>query len=134
VITVSSVSSSIDTRELDSDTCLRRPSRVPRGENRIHRSRLRGRSRRVPHKRLAAGEFLQRGGEVTRHAAFVAKGCLRNYVIDPKGREHIIQFAPETWWLADAPSLTNRTPSQYFIDAIEDSELLLIDGRRTRSS
>src|SRR5262245_63351478 len=56
------------------------------------------------HKRLPAGEFLQRAGDVTQHAAFVATGCLRNYVIDPKGKEHIIQFAPETWWLADANS------------------------------
>ena len=54
--------------------------------------------------RLAAGEFLQRAGEVTRHAAFVASGCLRSYVIDANGKEHIIQFAPETWWLADAPA------------------------------
>src|SRR5262245_31674979 len=80
-------------------------------------------------KTLAAGEFLQRGGEVTRHAVFVARGCLRNYIIDGKGKEHIVQFAPETWWLADSASLNNGTPSQYFIDAIEDSELLLIDGR-----
>ena len=80
------------------------------------------------YRRLRAGEFLQRGGEVTRYAAFVAIGCLRNYVLDAKGKEHIVQFAPETWWLADATSLNNGTPSAYFIDAIEDSELLLIDG------
>ena len=79
-------------------------------------------------RRLGAGEFLQRGGEVTTHAAFVASGCLRNYVIDAKGKEHIVQFAPETWWLADSNSLNTRAPSQYFIDAIEDSELLLIDA------
>ncbi len=79
-------------------------------------------------KRLAAGEFLQRAGDVSRHAAFVAIGCLRNFVIDAKGKEHIVQFAPETWWLADSQSLNNRTPSQYFIEAIEDSEVLLIDG------
>src|SRR6185436_6964200 len=36
--------------------------------------------------------------------------------------------APETWWLADAVSLRERTPSPYFIEAIEDSELLLLDG------
>jgi CRP-like cAMP-binding protein len=79
-------------------------------------------------KRLAAGNFLQRAGDVTRYAAFVASGCLRNYVIDAKGKEHIVQFAPETWWLADSTSLNTGTPSQYFVDAIEDTEVLLIDG------
>ena len=77
---------------------------------------------------LRAGDILQRGGEVAAHAAFVASGCLRSYVIDAKGREHVVQFAPENWWLSDTFSLMNRTPSQYFIDAVEDSEILLLDG------
>jgi len=79
-------------------------------------------------RRLAAGEYLQRAGDVARYAAFVSSGCLRNYVIDARGKEHIVQFAPETWWLADATSLRDRTPTQYFFDAIEDSSILLIDG------
>ena len=76
---------------------------------------------------LRPREFLQRAGSVATHAAFVARGCLRSYVIDAKGKEHIVQFAPETWWLADNVSLSSRTPSDYFMDALEDSELLLID-------
>jgi CRP-like cAMP-binding protein len=80
-------------------------------------------------KRLSAGDILQRAGNVTRHFTFVAAGCLRSYTIDAKGKEHIVQFAPETWWLVDATSLSGGTPSPYFVDAIEDSELLLIDGR-----
>lgn len=79
-------------------------------------------------KNLRAGELLQRAGDVARHAAFVASGCLRSYVIDARGKEHIVQFAPETWWLADNTSLTTGAASQYFIDAIEPSELLLIDS------
>ncbi len=82
----------------------------------------------VQFRRLSTGEFLHRAGEVPRYAAFVASGCLRNYVIDAKGKEHIVQFAPENWWLADGPNLSARTPTPYFIDAIEDSELVLLDG------
>ena len=76
---------------------------------------------------LRAGESLHQAGEVARYAAFVARGCLRSYVIDPKGKEHIVMFAPETWWLADNISLATKTPSQYFVDAIEDSDVLLIE-------
>src|SRR5262245_24914838 len=68
---------------------------------------------------LKSGDYLQRAGEPSRYATFVANGCLRSYVIDAKGKEHIVQFAPETWWLADATSLRTGAPSQYFIDAIE---------------
>ena len=77
---------------------------------------------------LPANDFLQRAGAVAKYSAFVAKGCLRKYVIDAEGKEHIVQFAPETWWLADASSLANGTPAQYFVDAIEDSDLLLLDA------
>jgi CRP-like cAMP-binding protein len=77
---------------------------------------------------LPSGEFLQRAGDVATRAAFVASGCLRSYVIDAKGKEHIIQFAPETWWLGDATSLYEGRPTQYFYQAVEPSELLLIDG------
>jgi CRP-like cAMP-binding protein len=80
------------------------------------------------YKRVSAGDFLQRAGDIASYAVFVASGCLRNYVIDGKGKEHIVQFAPETWWLSDATSLNSGAPSPYFIDAIEDSDVLLIDG------
>ena len=43
---------------------------------------------------LLAGESLQRAGDVSKYAAFVARGCLRSYVIDPKGKEHIVLFCP----------------------------------------
>jgi CRP-like cAMP-binding protein len=77
---------------------------------------------------LPAGAFLQRAGEVPTHGAFVASGCLRSYIIDAKGKEHIVQFAPENWWLSDGGSMMSGRPTQYFIDAVEDSELLLIDA------
>jgi CRP-like cAMP-binding protein len=76
---------------------------------------------------VRAGEFFQRAGTAATHAAFVASRCLRTYVIDSNGKEHVLQFAPETWWVADATSLATGSPSQYFIDAVEDSQLLLID-------
>ena len=77
---------------------------------------------------LGAGDFLQRAGEISQCAAFVTTGCLRSYVIDPKGKEHIVQFAPETWWIGDSKSHATQTPSPYFIQAVEASELMLIDG------
>jgi len=62
---------------------------------------------------LAAGEFTQRAGEPARHAMFVAAGCMRIYVVDANGKEHILQFLPEEWWWADTVSLNTGAPSQY---------------------
>jgi CRP/FNR family transcriptional regulator, anaerobic regulatory protein len=77
---------------------------------------------------LRAGEFLQRAGDGTMYGAFVATGCLRKYVIDARGKEHIVQFAPEEWWVGEGPGVAAGTPAKYFIDAIEDSNLLLFDS------
>ncbi len=74
---------------------------------------------------LKKGAFLQREGDIAKYAAFVTKGCLRNYVIDNKGKEHVVMFAPENWWVADSNSIMNGTPTAYFVDAIEDSVVLL---------
>jgi len=78
-------------------------------------------------KKMKKGEFLVREGEVPKYGAFVCKGFLRSYVIDNKGKEHIIQFAPENWWISAKPGAGDITKSSVFIDAIEDSEVLLTD-------
>jgi CRP-like cAMP-binding protein len=66
-------------------------------------------------------------GEVAIHGALVGKGCLRSYSIDNKGKEHLLQFAPEHHWITNLDSIRSGSPSTYFIDAIELSELFLID-------
>jgi CRP-like cAMP-binding protein len=78
-------------------------------------------------RRLEKGDVLQRAGDPARLMAFVAKGCLRSYVIDEEGKLHIVGFAPEDWWLSDSGPYLDGGPSTMFIDAIEDSDLLLID-------
>jgi CRP-like cAMP-binding protein len=78
-------------------------------------------------KEIKKGEFMLREGEIPKYGAFVCKGFLRSYFIDNKGKEHIIQFAPENWWISAKPDGSQQTPSSVFIDAIEDSEVLLID-------
>ena len=77
-------------------------------------------------KKVRKGEFLLREGEMARYSIFVASGCLRTYTIDDSGKEHILQFSPENWWTGDM-SFTSNVPSQCFIEALEDSEVLLTE-------
>ena len=77
-------------------------------------------------KKVRKGEFLLREGEMTRYSIFVASGCLRTYTIDDGGKEHILQFSPENWWTGDM-SFTSNVPSRFFIEALEDSEVLLTE-------
>jgi CRP-like cAMP-binding protein len=78
-------------------------------------------------KQLKKGEVLIREGEVPRYGAFVCRGFLRSYFVDNKGKEHVVQFAPENWWISARSGAVEGAPSSVFIDAIEDSDIFLLD-------
>lgn len=77
-------------------------------------------------KKLRKRQFLLQKGEVCKYTVFVEKGILRSYTTDEKGNEHILQFALEGWWMADLYSFFTNEASPYDMDALEDSELLMI--------
>lgn len=85
--------------------------------------------KRCTKKTVAKGSFLLMQGELCHHHFFVEKGLLRQYTIDDKGKEHIVQFAPENWFMGDRDSSYFGQPSSYFIQALEDSEVLLIEEK-----
>jgi len=72
-------------------------------------------------------ELLLSNGNVSKSLFFVEKGCLRMYFINEKSVEQITQFAIEGWWLTDFFSFMDNTPSEYFIQTIEASEVVSID-------
>ncbi|WP_293889176.1 MULTISPECIES: nuclear transport factor 2 family protein [unclassified Sphingobacterium] len=80
-------------------------------------------------KSIKKKEFLLYEGDVCKFEAFVIKGLLRVYHIDANGFDKVLYFAVESWWLTDIDSFTNQTPSQLCIEALEDSELLIISKR-----
>jgi CRP-like cAMP-binding protein len=73
---------------------------------------------------LRKKEHLLRPGEISGATSYVNKGCLRRYVIDEHAKEVIINFALEDWWIGDLESFHFRKPSIYYIQALEESELL----------
>jgi CRP-like cAMP-binding protein len=60
---------------------------------------------------------------------FVLKGLLRQYIVNKKLNEQIIQFALESWWIADQDSLLNKSVATTFIQTIEETEVLLLHER-----
>ena len=77
-------------------------------------------------KKLRKKQYLLQEGDVCKFIAFVEKGALRAYSIDEQGVERIIQFALEGWTISDLYSFLTAEPATYNIDALEDSELVLI--------
>lgn len=79
-----------------------------------------------PSKIISKNEYVLRQGEICTHTVFVEKGLLRQYTIDSKGKEHILYFAPENWFLVDRESNFFNQPSNYFIQALEDTTVRVI--------
>lgn len=72
-------------------------------------------------------ENLLEEGQICRFNYFVEKGCLRMFFINEKGTEQIVQFAIENWWMTDYLSFGRQNPSHFYIQTVEDSEILSID-------
>lgn len=80
----------------------------------------------LQYRKIKKKHFLYQEGEVNRSRAFVVEGCLRSYSVDRNGFEHVLQFAPPGWWIGDMQSMIKQEPGTLYIDAIDDSEVILL--------
>lgn len=71
--------------------------------------------------------LLLKEGDICSTQFFILKGCLRLYIINEKGNEQTLQFGIENWWITDYMSLQNQRPTHFYIQAVENSEVLAID-------
>lgn len=67
-----------------------------------------------------------KSGTVCRDSAFVLDGALKSFTVDRDGKEHILSFATRDWWIADMYSFLSQKPAILNIEAIADSEVLLL--------
>jgi CRP-like cAMP-binding protein len=79
----------------------------------------------LPYK-LRKKQYLLQAGEVCQYQAFVVEGALRLYTVDARGHKQIHVLGVENMWIGDRESWSQLMPSRYYIDAVEDSQLLLI--------
>jgi CRP-like cAMP-binding protein len=77
-------------------------------------------------KKYRKRQFLLQEGEVCKYMVFIVKGATRQYTVDDKGAEHVLNLAIENWWTSDRESFQNETPSIYNIDAWEETDALLL--------
>lgn len=80
----------------------------------------------LQYRKLKRKEFLLRQGQLNKAESFIIKGCLRKYTVDNNGFEHIVLFGIEDWWMGDPQSFIAQTPSNFFIDALEETEIFQI--------
>lgn len=77
-------------------------------------------------KKVSRRQFLVQEGDICKYICFVIYGSLRIYSVNDRGQEAIVGFALEESWMSDWESVVTQTPSRYYIDAVEHSEILQI--------
>lgn len=66
-------------------------------------------------------------GQICKSHYFVLNGCLRKFFVNEKGIEQTTEFAIENWWITDNIAFENKQTSQFYIQAVENSEVMVID-------
>ena len=84
-------------------------------------------SSRITLKKLKKKDFVISPGKYCKANYFVISGLMRLYFISKKEIEQITQFAIENWWITDYDSIESRQPSHFYIQAVEDTQLLVLD-------
>ncbi|WP_027388067.1 Crp/Fnr family transcriptional regulator [Chryseobacterium gregarium] len=74
-------------------------------------------------RKLKKHQYLIQENESVTHLFFVVKGLLKASLTDKEGKEHIIQFAVENWWISDFQAFYNNVPSVTNIHCLEEVEV-----------
>lgn len=81
-------------------------------------------------KKLRKRQYFLQEGDICKYMGFIVKGATRMFAVDGKGHEHILQFGLEDWWVGDYESFYLLTPSKYYVEALEEVEMILITNEQ----
>ncbi len=79
-------------------------------------------------RRVCKGDFLFREGDICHFVGLTVKGCLRSFFLKD-GKELTLFFHPEHYTLGDYESFRRQTPAYFSCQAIEDSEVLILNSQ-----
>ncbi len=77
----------------------------------------------IKKRKLDKGEYLLREGEVCQFIGFIIQGCFRIFVIK-KDKEITFNFFVGNRPISDYASYFCKQPTQFYVQAIEPSEIL----------
>lgn len=80
---------------------------------------------RVRTRKYLKGQFMVQQGDICSFSAFVVKGCSKTFYLDDEGNEHVVMFSIEDWWTSDLASFSTQTPSDFNVQCLENTEVVL---------
>ena len=79
-------------------------------------------------KTIKKKENLLEKGQLCNFEAYIIKGCFKTYFLDQNNNQVILSFPAEDWWVGDMVSFHQFLPTKLYIEAIENSEILIINA------
>jgi CRP-like cAMP-binding protein len=77
-------------------------------------------------KKVKKHQYLIQEGDQASVEYLIISGIYRVYYLDNDGKEHIIQFAGENWWMADYNAYFNQKEASLHITCMEEGEVLCL--------
>lgn len=77
-------------------------------------------------KKFKKHQIVLHEGDLAPYDFFVTKGLMKVSRLDLNGKEHILQFGMESWWITDAEAFHHQTKSTLIVDCLEDTEVLAL--------
>lgn len=76
------------------------------------------------YKKIKNREFLIKEGQKVHSEFLVINGLLKASMFDNVGKEYIIQFATDNWWVSDYPAYLVQKNGEVNVQALENCEVL----------
>lgn len=87
-------------------------------------------------KRVLKNQYLIQQGDDARYEYIIMSGIFKVFYLSDDGKEHIVQFATENWWMSDYISYFSKKPANLYVVCIKAGEVLCLtlEGREKLSA
>ena len=75
-------------------------------------------------KKVRKHQYLLHEGDDAKYEFLVLSGVYKVFYVDEQGKEYIVQFAQENWWMSDYQAFFKQQKASMFIECIEAGEVL----------
>ncbi len=72
-------------------------------------------------------QFVVQPGYVAKSRFYIMKGVFRSFFYDQDANERTLALAVEDWWISDYNSYIYQEPATLFVEALEDSTVIMLD-------
>lgn len=77
-------------------------------------------------RRVLKNQYLVQQGDEAKYEYLIMKGIFRVFYLDENGKEHIVQFASENWWMSDYTAYFVNKPANMNVVCMEAGEVLCL--------